>query len=121
MKTCADCGSATNEDGATACVDCGSNNFIDPNAPVSLPSIPPEIETEWVTVRRCENLPAADAVAMELRAAQIPVFMPHEFANQSLPLVPNVDVKVPADQLARAREILDSPDAKADAAPPTSS
>jgi hypothetical protein len=117
MKTCADCGCNTNEDSATTCVDCGSDDFTDPNAPLSLPSVPPEIESEWVTVRRCHSLPAADAVAMELRAAQIPVFMPHEFANQTLPLVPNVDVKVPAEQLARAREILDSP--AADAAPPS--
>ena len=109
MKTCADCG-AENSDEATACGECGCETFANPDAPRALPSGPPDIEGDWATVRRCKNLPEADAVAMELRAAQIPVFMPHEFATQTLPIWPHVDVKVPVDQLDRAREILDSSD-----------
>jgi hypothetical protein len=109
MKICAGCGSE-NDDAATACRECDHEKFIDPNAPISIPSSPPEIEVEWVTIRRCRSVPDADAVAMELRAAQIPVFLPHEFANQSLQLLPIVEVRVPVDQLESAKEILDAPD-----------
>jgi hypothetical protein len=113
MKICAEC-RAENPADATVCRECGCETFAPPpDAPISIPSSPPPIEGDWVTVRRCANLPSADAVAMELRAAEIPVFMPHEFASQTLPIWPHVDVKVPADQLQRAREILDSPDSAA--------
>ena len=123
MKTCADCGHE-NKDDATACAECRGTTFKNGSVgPVQAtdtdiasfvfePLDEANLDKDWVTLVRCENLPSADAVAMLLRAEKIPVFIPDEYTMQALSLNVNaygfVRVQVPPSQYQNAREILES-------------
>lgn len=120
VKTCNDCGEA-NEDDATICRECQGTSFksepknsgVLENA-VALefePLDPKNMDKTWVTLIRCQTLPAADAIAMELRAANIPVFLPDEYAMQALSINVNaygwVRLQVPPSEYQNARELLE--------------
>jgi ribosomal protein L40E len=120
VKTCVDCGEA-NEDDATMCRECQGTSFKteskeseEPENSVALefePLDPKNMDKMWVTLIRCQTLPAADAIAMELRAANIPVFLPDEYAMQALSININaygwVRVQVPPSEYRNARELLE--------------
>jgi hypothetical protein len=72
------------------------------------PLTPGDGDQSWVTVVRCLNLMEADAIAMRLRAANIPVFIPDEISVQTLITTPSVRVQVPPSQLQAAREFLEA-------------
>jgi hypothetical protein len=68
----------------------------------------PKTENQlWVTLMRCTNLVEADAIAMRLRAADIPVFIPDEIGSQILVTGPSVRVQVSPSQYQAARDFLD--------------
>jgi hypothetical protein len=120
VKICVDCGEA-NEDDATICRESQGKSFKsgpkNPNVlenAVALefePLDPKNMDKKWVTLIRCQTLPAADAIAMELRAANIPVFLPDEYAMQALSININaygwVRVQVPPSEYQNARELLE--------------
>ena len=112
-----------NEEDAVACADCRGTSFKP--GPADVESADPKrsqfvfepldeknLDKDWVTLVRCENLPAADAVAMLLRAEKIPVFIPDEYTMQALSINVNaygfVRVQVPPSEYQNAREILES-------------
>ena len=72
-----------------------------------------ENDRAWVTLLRAGSLIDADAIATRLRAFNIEVFLPDEFASRTFPLNtttgPQVRVQVPPSQYDQAREILDAP------------
>jgi hypothetical protein len=128
VKICVDCGEA-NEDDATICRECHGNSFkSEPKSPGVLKNLaaiefqplasefepldPKNMDKMWVTLIRCQTLPAADAIAMELRAANIPVFLPDEYAMQALSININaygwVRVQVPPSEYQNARELLEA-------------
>jgi len=121
VKTCSNCGEA-NEDDATLCRECHGVSFKSEakNSATSEgearlefePLDPKNLDKAWVTLIRCQTLPAADAIAMELRAANIPVFLPDEYAMQALSININaygwVRVQVPPSEYQNAREILEA-------------
>jgi hypothetical protein len=68
-----------------------------------------EREHDWVTLVQCGNLFEADAIAMELRGEDIPVFLPDEFSTQTFGFVNTacgVRVQVAPADYERARETL---------------
>ena len=77
------------------------------------PLKPEEAGHTWVTLTRCRNLVEADLLAMRLRAAEIPVFVPDEFLMQSISWNVNtygfVRLQVPPSHHQTARELLDEP------------
>ena len=76
--------------------------------PTNFEPLKPEAENQlWVTLMRCTNLVEADAIAMRLRAADIPVFIPDEMGSQILVTGPSVRVQVSPSQYQAAREFLD--------------
>ena len=117
MKYCADC-EKENADEATNCRECGSSDLrpLGPRFHDSDfdPLKSEELGYEWVNLMRCRNVVEADTVAMTLRAAGIPVFIPDEFAMQVFtgfyaPALGHVRVQVPPSRHDEARQILMEP------------
>ena len=68
---------------------------------------------------RCRNVVEADMVAMTLRAAGIPVFIPDEFAMQAFTglyalALGHVRVQVPPSKYEEAKQVLTEPTAESD-------
>lgn len=113
MKTCAYCG-RDNEDSVLHCAGCGTDEFKLANPPAGSPADP---EQEWVTLVTRGNLAEADAVAGQLEAGGIGVFLPDQFLMQNANLGAMygfVRVQVARGNLAAARDLLATP------APPSS-
>lgn len=75
-----------------------------------------EREHDWVTLLRCNALIEADLIAMKLRGADIPVFLPDEFSTQTFGCVNTaggVRVQVTPADYHRAKEFLMSSQAEA--------
>ena len=64
----------------------------------------------WVTLLRCFALVDADLIATQLRAAEIPVFMPDEFLMQAISFnvatYGLIRVQVPPAKYEEARQLL---------------
>lgn len=69
-----------------------------------------ELNHDWVTLTRCMTIFEADAIAMRLRAAEIPVFIPDEFLMQGISFntitYGMVRVQVPPSQYQEACDVL---------------
>jgi hypothetical protein len=117
VKTCADC-EKENEDNATQCSECGSSD-LRPLGPRFLdsdfdPLKSEELGYEWVNLMRCRNVVEADMVAMTLRAAGIPVFIPDEYTMQAFAGLNAIGlgfvrVQVPPSKYDEARQVLTEP------------
>jgi hypothetical protein len=130
VKTCSYCG-RENQDDAVSCRECGGTSFrtapethLDNDDSESgsanaagdkidfEPFKPEDSDKAWVTLMRCPTLPEADAVAMRLRAENIPVFLPDEYMMQALSINVSaygfVRVQVPPSEYQNAREILET-------------
>lgn len=104
MKICAYCG-RENEDTALLCAGCGTNEFKS-----SLPPGAPNPNEEWVTLETRGTIAEADAVAGQLEAEGIAVFLPDQMQNVSLGATYGmVRVQVARENLTAARELLATP------------
>jgi hypothetical protein len=69
-----------------------------------------ERDHTWVTLLRCATLVEADLIAMELRSADIPTFIPDELLMQAISFNVNtygfVRLQVPPAQYEAAKEFL---------------
>jgi hypothetical protein len=122
VKYCADC-EKENADEATNCSECGSSDLrpLGPRFHDSDfdPLKSEELGYEWVNLMRCRNVVEADMVAMTLRAAGIPVFIPDEFAMQAFTglyalALGHVRVQVPPSKYEEAKQVLTEPTAESD-------
>ena len=122
MKYCADC-EKEHADEATNCSECGSSDLrpLGPRFHDSDfdPLKSEELGYEWVNLMRCRNVVEADMVAMTLRAAGIPVFIPDEFAMQAFTglyalALGHVRVQVPPSKYEEAKQVLTEPTAESD-------
>jgi hypothetical protein len=117
VKFCADC-EKENADEATNCSECGSSDLRPLGPRFNDSDFDPlkseELGYEWVNLMRCRSVVEADMVAMTLRAAGIPVFIPDEFVMQALtgfqaPAFGHVRVQVPPSKYEEARQVLTEP------------
>ena len=117
MKYCADC-EKENEDDAAQCRACGSSDLRPLGRRFEDSDFDPlkseELGYEWVNLMRCRNVLEADMVAMTLRAAGIPVFIPDEYTMQAFTgfyaiALGYVRIQVPPSKHEEARQVLTEP------------
>jgi hypothetical protein len=117
VKYCADC-EKENEDDATQCSECGGSDLRHPGPRFNDFDFDPlkseQLGYEWVNLIRCATVVEADSVAMTLRAAGIPVFIPDEYTMQAFAGLNAIGlgfvrVQVPPSKYDEARQVLTEP------------
>ncbi len=128
MKHCAYCGT-DNPDDASLCEGCGRADFEETEneegrSEEEMDDLPPlkskllferldpaEMSNDWVTLVNCPTLMDADIIVSHLEAADIPAFIPDEFAAQATPFSLKggyVRVQVSPKDYEAAKEYLSS-------------